>query len=111
MAYIIAIDLNFALSVAAFLCLENPMVIKITAIRLISGCSSAYNLNVLSFIATEKDCNEGVTKDNMRPTNSCTYVEIYATYAVFRSLSLNCLLDDSPIIAFIEATINKINAA
>ena len=53
--YIMAIDLNFALLVVAFLCLEKPTVINITAIILINGCSKAYNLNVLSFIATEKD--------------------------------------------------------
>lgn len=70
MVYIIAIDLNFDLSVAAFLCLENPIVIKTTAIRFINGCSNAYNLNVLSFIATEKDCTKGETKYNMIPTNS-----------------------------------------
>ena len=39
-----AMDLNFAVPVSPFLCLDQPMVINTIAIMLINGCSKEVNL-------------------------------------------------------------------
>src|SRR5690606_28306406 len=50
--YINQIDLNLALSVAAVLCFENPIVIKTIEMMLISGCSMIYKRNSEFFITS-----------------------------------------------------------
>lgn len=60
-------DLNLALLVAIFLCLDQPIVINAIAIKLINGCSIDVNLTALSDMFPKLALPNGDTKYKIIP--------------------------------------------
>ena len=77
-----AIDLNFNSLETAFLCLDQPIVIKTIAMILINGCSKEVNRSEASFIWPNAADPSGDTKYNTNPTNNWVWVPIKANKAI-----------------------------
>ena len=65
-----AMDLNLASLVTAFLCFDQPTVINTIAIILINGCSNEVKRKEASFICPKAADPSGDTKYNTNPTNN-----------------------------------------
>ena len=65
-----AIDLNFASLVVAFLCLDQPIVINTIAMILTKGCSSEVKRKASFFICPKTAEPSGDRKYNTKPTNN-----------------------------------------
>jgi hypothetical protein len=62
-------NLNLESLFVAFLCIDHPIVINVSAIRFITGCSIEVNLLVASDMLMESKPN-GETKYRIKPTNN-----------------------------------------
>ena len=99
--------LNFDSDVVNFLCFTHPMVIKVIAIILISGCSNEVNRKALSDICPREAKPRGETKYRINPTNNWVWVPINPKMAIFLSLAVNSFLDANPITELTTAINNN----
>ena len=99
--------LNFASLVAAFLCFDQPTVIKIIAMIFIKGCSNHVNLTSDSAICPIDAETSGETKYKMKPITNCMCVAISANSAIFLSLAVNSFFEDFPRREFTTAKTNN----
>ena len=108
--------LNLDSLVVNFLCFDQPIVIKVIAIILINGCSTAVNRKAEFFITTptpellKAEKPNGETKYNIKPINNCVCVPINPKIAIFLSLAVNSFLPTKPAIAFTTAITNNTRA-
>ena len=99
--------LHFASLVVAFLCFNQPIVIKAMAIIFINGCSNHVNLTSDSAICPIEAEPRGDTKYKIKPTNNCMCVAISPNNAIFLSLAVNSFLEDFPRNEFTTAKTNN----
>ena len=95
--------LNFFLPSNAFLCLDQPIVMRIIAIILISGCSKEVSRKAAFFISPKADKPKGDRKYKTKPIVSCMCVTISANNAIFLSFAVKFLLEKNPKALFITA--------
>ena len=100
-------QLNFALAVVAFLCFDQPIVIKTIAKIFIIGCSNHVNLTSDSAIWPIEAEPSGETKYKIKPTPNCMCVAISPNNAIFLSLAVNSFLEDFPRNEFTTAKTNN----
>lgn len=100
-------DLNFEVLSAAFLCFDQPIVIKTIAIILIRGCSNEVNRKAAFFISPKAEKPNGDRKYKINPTNNCMWVAIKPNKAIFRSLAVNSFLEENPKALLTTATIRS----
>ncbi len=105
-----AIDLNLASLVVAFLCFDQPMVIRVMAIIFVNGCSKEVNLKAASFICPKTAEPKGDTKYKIKPTNNWMWVPINAKSAIFLSLAVNSFFEDIPMNELTTAKTSNNNA-
>ena len=82
--------------VVAFLCFDQPIVIKTIAKIFIIGCSNHVNLTSDSAIWPIEAEPSGETKYKIKPTTNCMCVAISPNNAIFLSLAVNSFLEDFP---------------
>lgn len=99
--------LNFILSFNDFLCLDQPIVIRIIAIMLIIGCSNEVSLKAAFFISPKAEKPTGDRKYNTKPIVSCRCVAIRANKAIFLSFIVKFVLENNPKALFTRAIIRS----
>jgi hypothetical protein len=102
-----AMHLNFAPLVVAFLCLDQPIVINVMAKILINGCSKDVNLIAESLIFPSDALPNGETKYKINPISNCICVTINPTKAIFLSFTVNSFLELIPKKEFMMANTNN----